>query len=346
MSRAASSRPDNVAIDLVEIGNAPAWERRLRDIPHAFAHTHDHCHAMRLTTGYDTMLWCHDAGTSHTVCPVAERRWADAVDIVTPFGFSGFVGNTAGADVSLAWRTWCRERGYVCGYVALNPVLANVACMDPLEVVSGQTLFLLDLTQEESVLRARLHASLRHKHRTMAPTINSRDDPREPLARFFVDNFHACFAGRGAGSAYDLKPATVEALVQSPSVLLVGVRGVDGIESVTLFGHTPYCADALFNVCTPAGRPHAFTLLWAGAMLLKSDRVPWLNLGGGIEEHDGVATFKRRFGGAELPFRALKQVFDRTRYRQLCAQAGVDADMRSGYFPAYRGVGALARSAP
>ena len=65
-------------------------------------------------------------------------------------------------------------------------------------------------------------------------------------------------------------------------------------------------------------------------------KVPVLNLGGTPRENDALAAAKRRYRPRELPFRKLKQVVDRRRYGELCAQAGVPVDDFSGYFPAYR----------
>jgi hypothetical protein len=185
-------------------------------------------------------------------------------------------------------------------------------------------------------LRAGLHASLRHKLRLAAPAEHSDDVGTEELAEFFVEQFSECFTGRGAGGAYRLSPACLEALTRSPHHFLLGVRGDAGLESVTLFGRTEACGDAIFNVCSEAGRPHAFTLLWHGALHLQMQGVPFLNLAGGIREGDGLSQFKRRFGGQERPQVALRQIHDPTRYRELCLAKNADADRRDGYFPAYR----------
>jgi hypothetical protein len=98
----------------------------------------------------------------------------------------------------------------------------------------------------------------------------------------------------------------------------------------------------MFNVCGEAGRAHAFTLLWNGALRLQDEGVPFLNLGGGIREGDGLAQFKRRFGAEQRPFLALRQIYDTERYQALCAAANVVADRRDGYFPAYRDPALLA----
>ena len=44
------------------------------------------------------------------------------------------------------------------------------------------------------------------------------------------------------------------------------------------------------------------------------------------------------FGPIKLPFRALKQVYNREIYEQLCRRQGADPLDKTGYFPAYRAV--------
>ncbi|HEX2644425.1 MAG TPA: hypothetical protein VHU81_15625, partial [Thermoanaerobaculia bacterium] len=118
-------------------------------------------------------------------------------------------------------------------------------------------------------------------------------------------------------------------------VLLLGVAGPDGIEAVSVFGWTPYLADFLHNVSRPGGERHSAPLIWQAARLLHARRIPFLCLGGGIREGDGVARFKERFGGERRPLAALRQVYDRERYAELCRLAGVDPEAE-GYFPPYR----------
>ena len=329
----------------VGLDDRAGWEQRLARVPHAFFHTWDYCRALAADSGAPISLWWHADGDELACCPIAERRFGDAVDLVTPLGFSGFTTSGPMPTLAAAWRDWCIARGIVCAYIGLNPLLADAAGFDPAEVATAQTLYVLDLRQGPEALRGGLQASLRHKLRTAAPVEFSAGGSDEAMLRFFVDAYPACFAGRGAGGAYRLHATTLEALARSPHAFLLGVRGPDGFESVTLFGRTAATGDAFLNVCTEAGRSHAFTLLWHGALRLQDAGVPFLNLGGGIAEGDGVAQFKRRFGGQERRLQALRLVFDAPRYRALCAAVGADPEPSRGYFPAYRAPG-LAGTAP
>jgi hypothetical protein len=319
-----------------------AWEQRLERLPHAFFHTWDHCQAMAASTGARTYLWCYEDGESLACCPIAERLLDGTADVVTPLGFSGFTATGPIPGLAAAWRSWCTERGYVCAYIALNPLFVDAGWFDPADCATAQTLYIIDLRHGRDALRSGLQASLRHKLRFAAPVEHSDDVGKDEMARYFVDRFAESFATRGAAGVYRLAPTTIDALARSPHSFLLGVRGDARLESVTLFGRSAACGDAIFNVCGEAGRAHAFTLLWNGALRLQDEGVPFLNLGGGIREGDGVAQFKRRFGGLERPLLALRQIYDFERYRALCSSFNADAERRDGYFPAYRDPALLA----
>ena len=77
-------------------------------------------------------------------------------------------------------------------------------------------------------------------------------------------------------------------------------------------------------------------LVWWAVERLRELGIERLNLGGGMREGDEVAEFKRSFGAAQHRLASLRQVYRPAAYEDLCRQAGVDPDRRSGYFPPYR----------
>jgi hypothetical protein len=155
------------------------------------------------------------------------------------------------------------------------------------------------------------------------------------LGRFFSEHLSAFLDERRAARIYYLSASTLDALFASDDVFLLGAE-VDGeLEAVSVFAHTPYIADYLFNVSIPAGRRHSAPLIWYGAQCLKSAGTPLLNLGGGIRPGDGVAGFKARFGARETPLRSLRQVYRPDVYQELCRLASVASVTPGDYFPPY-----------
>jgi hypothetical protein len=118
------------------------------------------------------------------------------------------------------------------------------------------------------------------------------------------------------------------------NVLFIGA-GRREVESVTAFGVTPHCADALYNVSLTAASSHSDFIIWKGIEHLQAVGIPALSLGGSTPD-DGLRRYKLSFGAAERPLRCLKHVYDRPRFAGLCHRAGVDSASTIGYFPPYR----------
>jgi hypothetical protein len=313
------------------------WEDALRGIPHAFAHTWGSCRAMHLTTDWPTFLYTWEKGSSRAVCAIAERSSGDYVDVVTPYGFGGIVGEQVGPDMLADWQKSARNRNYVCAYLGLNPELMPTACRESPDYSEDNEVFILELDRGE----AALHDALSRNRRRQL--LAFRDGParlveeRDRLAAFFRHEVEDFLRRKGATSTYRFTRATWDALLTLDNVILIGAEGLEGgIAAVCVFAFTPYCAEALFGISCPSGNTYSAPLIWAGAMRLIQHGVPRLNLGGGVQRGDGIAMFKERFGAKRLPFGALKEVYRPDIYATLSQGVGKDPSDRSGYFPAYR----------
>jgi len=315
--------------------DSPAeWRAALQGIKHAFAHTWENCYAMHLTTRFTTYLYCFEAGNVRIVCPIAERQFEGHIDIVTPYGFSGFVGNGHCPQFSLHWNQFVEERGYVCGYVALNPIFAADSYFDSKEIYQSNILYFLDLTLGIDKLFSNLHKNRKRKLKDFDKTSFVMD--RDALVNFFLERYPEFLRKVQAPPASYFTSETLTSLCSLHNVVIVGAGTVNKIESVYIFGHTPYAGDCLFNVAAPEGRHYATLLLWWGVNYLKSIGVPLLNLGGGVREEDSIARSKEFFRPIKVPFRALKQVYNQEIYEKLCLQRGRDPTDKTGYFPAYQ----------
>jgi hypothetical protein len=318
----------------IPLGSPGEWENALEGIKHAFAHTWENCYAMHLTTGFKTYLYCFEADNVRIVCPIAEREFEGHVDIVTPYGFSGFVGNADCPEFPLHWNQFVEERGYVCGYFALNPTFENDTYFNPNEIYRSNTLYFLDLTLGIDKLFANLHKNRKRKLKDFDKTAFISD--RSALTNFLIDNYPAFLRRVQAPKAAYFTRETLTSLCNLNNVVMVGAGTVEKIEAVYIFAHTLYAGDCLFNVAVPEGRHYATSLLWRGVNYLKSKHIPVLNLGGGVRENDRVAQSKEYFGPIKRPFRALKQVYNPEIYEQLCRHQGADPADKTGYFPGYR----------
>ena len=328
---------------LIGARDAHAWDAALVGLPHLHAHGSAHARAMARASGNQVVLYVCEATGGRIVCPVMLRPCADGFDLTTPLGFAGFAGAGHVEDFAALWRDFWTERDCVAAYVQLNPLLDSALIDGPLatmasEALPGNPVHLLDLRPDAEALFAgmgRDHRSrLRGWHRDGGRYVEAPDRLREAFLRLYP-----AFAERtGVSAAYRLDADSLALLLDADSVLLTGAEGADGeVEAVSMFTFTPYGADYFLNAATPAGRRHARALVWRAIEWLKAAGVPCLNLGGGIRPDDALARFKARFGGVERPFLCFKQIFDKSRYARLCADAGRDPAVLADYFPAYRG---------
>jgi hypothetical protein len=309
--------------ELIPLDEPERWSAALAEVPHGHAHTWGFCRAIQLTSGLLTYLYRHADGP---VCPLAERAFGGELDVTTPYGFGGFAGGGPPPD----FADFARSRGWVCGYVALNPVFCQAGGLADVHV--HNRLYVLDLRGD---VHARLSQNRRRQLRDWPALAAGLEHDRERLADFLVAEQAGFFARRGAGSATDFTHATMAEIAALDNVIIVGAPQDGALESVAVFGYTAHAADYLFNVSVAGGERHAVHLIWSAVERLRELGVPSLNLGGGVREGDDLAEFKRRFGAADLPLESLRQVYRPDAYERLCSEAGVSAD-RSGWFPPYR----------
>lgn len=320
----------------IPLADADAWREALRGLPHGFFHTWESCAAMHLSTGAATFLYSLESGIHRTVCPFFERTYGGHVDIATPYGFSGFVGDLAYGHVSNSWRSSASSRSYTCGFIQLHPVLQRGSEFPVEEVDAYNEVFVIDLTRSVQDLHDSLSTNRRRQLRGWEQLRGHLVHDREACTAFITSQYQQFYAARGASDAYRFSPATFQMLLGLDEVISVGFRTGSRLEAVSIFAQASTVGEFLFNISVPDGRRHSTPLIWFGIQALKARGATVLNLGGGIYRNDPLAEYKRRFGGETLPLRALKQIYDPDNYGTLCRRAGADPVERAGYFPPYR----------
>lgn len=320
----------------VPLADRAAWEQAVSGVPHTWAHTWEHCAAFA-RADQDCLLYVWERDGAVLVCPVAVRHGDGAQDVTTPYGFAGPASRGDCTGWRDDWRALAAAEGWVSGYLGLNPVLPDPPGVSDEDVHRGAPLYLLDLDAGLETLLARMSASRRRQLRRWSHDRPVLVTDRESLLDFVLDRSARFFSERGAGRVYDFPETTWRRLLESPAVQAVGAEHDGEVVAAYLFGTTSRCADYLFGFTAHGFEHLSAGLVWEAATVLASAGVPVLNLGGGITPGDGVATFKQRFGGAPVPLRSLREVYDVDRYRQLCAAAGVAPEDQQGFFPPYRG---------
>jgi hypothetical protein len=325
-----------VASRLIRLSGRVEWEAALAEIPHVFGHTWGSCQALSLDGGGEPVLYHAEGEGERVACPLIERPIEGRLDVATPYGFSGLTGTGPWPGFAEEWGRFAAERGYVAGYLAVNALFGDDTYADPEAVTEANETFVIDLRDGVEGARGRLSTNRRRQLRDWRPEDYEVDG--EGLAEFFVAQYPPAMERKEAAARHRFGPATLAALCELPSTFLVGARVEGRIESVSLFGFTPHAGDFIFNAALPGCAHHSVPLIWSAVHLLTDRGVPWFNLGGGMSPGDSLADFKARFGATPLPMRAVKAVYDRAAYEDLCRRHGADPTDRDGFFPAYRHV--------
>lgn len=309
------------------------WQQALSGIRHDFGHTWENNYAMYLTTGLPTCLYCFEMDDIRIVCPFSEREFGGSLDIVKPFGFSGFVGTARCPEFPEHWKDFVRKKGYVCGYLGVNPLFDPIADFDDDELFTYDSVHVLNLEQDMETLYANLSRTRRRELKKWEQEDAEFCSDRSALTTFFLEHFEEFMRSKAADGFYFLSPQSLSFLANLENIVLVGVQQEGRVVALQVNACTPYVAQGLFLISLPEGRNHTTAMIWSSIKHLKALGIPLFNLGGGA---GGVAEYKRLFGGVELPLHGLKQIYDPKRYAELCRIAGVEPSGASCYFPAYR----------
>ncbi len=320
---------------LIGTDQPDAWRSALHGLAHGYWHTWEACDAIAAGTGLQVFLYSHiGPDGSRAACVFAERHYGDEVDIFTPAGFSGFVGEGSPASVRRAWLDFVAERGYVCGYFTLHPAVANAALHSSLD--TSNTLFLVDLSAGASTVFSKSDRYVRRVLRDWQQSASEIVTDRAALTHFVLVNYAAFMASVGADPRAIWSEKTLESMLKDESVLMAGAADDEGICAVHTFATTPCVADAHLNISVRGGRRAVTPLIIWGIQALADRQVPWLNLGGGVVAGDSVALAKEKFGPERAPLQVAREIYRPATYAELCAQSGVDADAVGGFFPRYR----------
>ena len=107
--------PDGSRWHIIRLDDRVGWEAALQGVGHGVAHTWAYNAAMAASNRDRTLLWVAETDSGRFVCPLAERGSDPDLDIYTPLGFGGIVGQGDVADFRTSWADFIARRGYVAG---------------------------------------------------------------------------------------------------------------------------------------------------------------------------------------------------------------------------------------
>jgi len=326
---------DTPVQELISLSSPELWKSRLKELPHQFGHTWEHCQAMHLSTGQPTYLYYFKVAGHTILCPISERTYQGHTDIVTPYGFNGFITNGDYQLFNIHWKKFMKSKGYVCGYFGLNPLWPHDLGFPANEINVYSEIHELNLTQPLQTLISQMSENRKRQLKKMERIRNNLSMDKEKLTGFFLEQYENFIQAKSASRVYHFSTSALKLLVEQDNVFMTGYIDNEKVEAVSVFGYTNYAADFLFNVNTVYGKETSFALIWMAIEKLKSMNIPLLNLGGGVKNGDALSAFKKRFGGEIKSLASVQQVYDPEVFQQLCIESGVDMNQK-GYFPPYR----------
>lgn len=323
--------------DLISLAEPARWRQAIAGVPHAWWHTWEANDALARGHGLPVFLYCcTDKSTGHrAVLPYSERIWEGHTDLFNPAGFTGFAATGPLPGLHQTWRRYAADRGHVCGYFALHPLVCNAGHHGA--TVSTNDLFVLSLRGEPADWFARCAANPRRTIRRQQRGSSNYVSDRAAVGKFLQDHYATFLTAVGARPATIWSERTLQAICEDPGVLIVGIADEVGICAASMFGMGDAGGEYLANVSVRDGRTWTASLLWMGMLQLRARGAAWVNLGGGVLRDDSLAQAKRRYGPDCHPLLGAREIYRAADYGRLCVQAGRPADPAiPGFFPAYR----------
>jgi hypothetical protein len=274
-------------------------------------------------------------GGARLLLPFCLREWRGSIDIATLIGASGAVIVPDSAAPLALWQEYAAAQGWVAGYIQLSTSVDLADQRIAGELVELNEWFVLDLERDD--LFANFADLVRRKVKRCSRADTVLIEDRGSLARSLQRLFPLAMDRVGARPHWRFSPETLERWATDPSSIVLGAQRDGAIEAVSIFVVAGDQAEFHINGCSEEGRDFAAWLIWQGIVRLKARGVRRLHLGGGVTFGDGLYQFKRRFGGTPKKLRAVRQIYDRPRYLELCRAAGVA--LTHSWFPAYRAAG-------
>jgi hypothetical protein len=319
------------SVEIVELADRVGWMSAESDLSLP-THTWAYAKAMQ-ASGFEPKLAVVRTVDAQMVMSFVERTYRGTTDIATIYGLSGASIKGRAASALDAWREHAISQGWVAGYVQLSPPAdppADLSAGDDYQ--EHNTIFLLDVGSDPQLTRA--SRLIRRKIKSaMASGVQLTSD-RATLAETLVEMYPATMTRVGA-RVPELAADTIRALVFDPRNVVVGAVDGTAIRAAYLFVALREVAECHLLANDSASRHLTAFLLWHGAQALSERGVTTLNMGGGARPNDGIAAFKSRFNATTRPLGAVRQVFDRPTYDELCAAAAVSRAPRS-WFPPYQ----------
>lgn len=320
--------------ELISVHDSSRWDDILSGLPHAPAHTASYNLAMMKSSKRQTFLYVARSDNFIAVCPVAKRFKYETIDLVTPYGFGGFIAQGDYRHFEADFDRFMRQQQILSSYLAVHPVFCqSESVLSMCEKVSS-AVYTLNLRKELPDLFSQLHKSQRYEIRKMQTAevsiLGSSDEAIEHLILLYRETL----SRTQAAGVYYFDKQTLADILKSKLCLALAAKKDGKIVAITMVIYNRHISDYFINASNDEGRDYTRVLLWKAIEHLHHLGVDSLNLGGGVKPNDNLEQFKGRFSSERIEPYVLKRIYNENVYHAVCARANVDVS-KTNYFPAY-----------
>lgn len=300
------------------------------------------------------LAWYAEDGNEWIHIPLIERRIPDSItngkeyyDLISPYGYPGILGSSYQAINKFlkVYKEEAAEEGYLSTFIRLNPIynpfLLNETD-DFVQVVHGK-LVLIDMNEPYKAQRMNYSSNHRRNIRKLSESNFMLEWNNWHELDKFLEIYTETMQREDASDYYFFPEdyfKRLKDILGEDHIDLLFVKNGNG-EAVAggIFCKNDHIIQYhLGGTKTDYLKKAPSKLLFDGIIKKYSEKVDYLNLGGGVgNEEDSLFRFKEGFGKAYRKFSTLRIVNDRQRYNNLCQEYSKEELYNlTDFFPLYR----------
>lgn len=281
----------------------------------------------------------------HDFKPLSEIVPGELYDIVTPYGYGGWLIEGKDIDaLSIEYENWAKENHIISEFVRFHPMLKNYTYTPYQAIHLGDTVYME--TESEEQIWQNFSSQNRNKIRKAIKAGQNVYWCREPrIIDTFIEVYNETMDKDSADSYYYFKKEFYESIIENlkDNAIWMYTMKDNIVTAISIFlfanGQMHYHLSGLrreYQNLAPMN-----LLLYEAARWACQNGYRTLHMGGGVgSNHDSLYTFKKSFHrGDDAKFYVGKKIFDEKVYEKLIKirERETNFDKDISYFPAYRG---------
>lgn len=299
-----------------------AWQSNLSAHDYSGFHHNRFCQMLASSHQQDIMQY----HSPSLLCNMVKRPWQNAFDVCNTYGYSGVLG-----DLTCLAELYDALKAEAClaFYSLQHPILSKATESTP-DCSYAHTAYFIDLTLPIETLENNLSSNHKRNLKKLSRLDYQIVHDKNVLIEPMLELYQQFLQQRSLSAIYHFSSSALAAYYQTQEVSLIGLHYQADIQAVLSFAHGKRGVEFFLQGASKIGRDMTRLILWEAVLHFKALGFEYLHLGGGIQDGDSLAEFKRQFASHAVPCYALKKILNEKAYAAFCEST----DTR--YFPAYR----------